>query len=62
MYVDEVLNLKMAIYYNIIRYYIPDYEMELDSGGSADFEPELRTDMKDKNIFYIRVNYFRIGN
>jgi hypothetical protein len=41
---------------------IPGYKMELDSGGPADFEPELRTNMEDKSIFYIRVNYFRIVN
>jgi hypothetical protein len=41
---------------------IPDYKMELDSGGPADFEPELRTNTKDKSIFYIRLNYFRIEN
>jgi hypothetical protein len=41
---------------------IPDYKMELDSGGPADFEPELRTNMEDKSIFYIRLNYFRINN
>ncbi|MCJ7472252.1 MAG: hypothetical protein MUP02_05525 [Actinobacteria bacterium] len=41
---------------------IPDYKMELDSGGPADFEPELRTNTKDKSIFYIKLNYFRISN
>jgi hypothetical protein len=41
---------------------IPDYRMELDSGGPADFEPELRTNTEDKSIFYIRLNYFRIDN
>lgn len=38
---------------------IPGYVMELDSGGPADFDPELRTNTKDKSIFYIRLNYFR---
>jgi hypothetical protein len=37
---------------------IPGYLMELDSGGPADFEPELRTNTNDKSIFYIRLNYF----
>ena len=41
---------------------IPDYKMELDSGGPADFEPELRTNTKDRSIFYIRLNYFKISN
>jgi len=41
---------------------IPDYKMELDSGGPADFEPELRTNTEDKSIFYIRLNYFSIGD
>jgi hypothetical protein len=41
---------------------IPDYKMELDSGGPADFEPELRTNMEDKSIFYIKLNYFKTGN
>ena len=40
---------------------IPGYLMELDSGGPADFEPELRTNTNDKSIFYIRLNYFE-GN
>ena len=41
---------------------IPGYKMELDSGGPADFEPELRTNMEDKSIFYIRLDYFRNGD
>jgi hypothetical protein len=37
---------------------IPGYHMDLDSGGPADFDPELRTNTNDKSIFYIRLNYF----
>lgn len=37
---------------------IPGYNMELDSGGPADFEPELWTNTDDKSLFYIRLNYF----
>lgn len=40
---------------------IPEYIMELDSGGPADFEPELRTNTSDRSIFYIRLDYFE-GN
>jgi hypothetical protein len=41
---------------------IPGYTMELDSGGPADFDPELRTNANDKSIFYIRLNYFEEEN
>jgi hypothetical protein len=41
---------------------IPGYTMELDSGGPADFDPELRTNTNDKSIFYIRLNYFEGDN
>lgn len=41
---------------------IPGYLMELDSGGPADFDPELRTNTNDKSIFYIRLNYFEKNN
>ena len=41
---------------------IPNYLMELDSGGPADFDPELRTNTNDKSIFYIRLNYFEKNN
>ena len=44
---------------NFFKTSIPGYIMELDSGGPADFDPELRTNAKDKSIFYIRLNYFR---
>jgi len=37
---------------------IPGYLMEIDSGGPADLEPELRTNTNDTSIFYIRLNYF----
>jgi hypothetical protein len=40
---------------------IPGYYMELDSGGPADFDPELRTNVNDKSIFYMKFNYFE-GN
>jgi hypothetical protein len=41
---------------------IPGYHMELDSGGPADFDPELRTNTNDKSIFYITLNYFEKNN
>ena len=41
---------------------IPNYLMELDSGGPADFDPELRTNTNDKSIFYIRLDYFEKNN
>jgi len=37
---------------------IPGYIMEIDSGGPADLEPELRTNTSNESIFYIRLNYF----
>ena len=37
---------------------IPGYLMEIDSGGPADLEPELRTNTSNESIFYIRLNYF----
>ena len=47
---------------NLFKTSIPGYIMELDSGGPADFDPELRTNIKDKSIFYIRLNYFEKNN
>lgn len=41
---------------------IPGYVMELDSGGPADFDPELRTNINDKSIFYLRLNYYEKNN
>ena len=41
---------------------IPGYLMELDSGGLADFDPELRTNTNGKSVFYIRLNYFEGNN
>jgi len=35
------------------------YLMEIDSGGPADLEPELRTNTDNESIFYIRLNYFK---
>jgi hypothetical protein len=37
----------------------PGYLMEIDSGGPADLEPELRTNTDNESIFYIRLNYFK---
>jgi hypothetical protein len=41
---------------------IPGYHMELDSGGPADFDPELRTNTNNKSLFYIRLKYFDLSS
>ncbi len=54
-----VLNKRSIDYFKTS---IPGYVLELDSGGPADFEPELRTNTNDKSLFYIKLNYFDFGS